>query len=283
MDPSDVFTVTSQEKKFSFTNEVYVVNGTHVVKFCKGDEEGFAREAIMYQKLHGKLPVPTLVTFDDSKKKVPTLYMIYEYVPGETLYAVWPILSDVERESMVEQLCALIRKLASCKLDLSSPNWHDYWYEKLITRLEKATSLLTPEEIKKIGTYIEEHHHTLREAKLVPVHPDLHFDNVIVKDKKIVCLLDFERIRMASLDFNLDCLRRTQRNPETYAESDDVPKEQYSKVMEWTKKYAPELFDFPDVDHRLHLYAVAGDLSMLQKFPKSESMRRRLWSSIHNE
>jgi hypothetical protein len=111
---------------------------------------------------------------------------------------------------------------------------------------------------------------------------DPHFDNFIVKNKKIVAMLDFERTDVFSIDYVLDLVHRMVTEPKKYAsESAEslIKPEDYANLMELYKEYYPELFIFKKMDTRIALYAITSDLRERVEFG-SEVSRRRLIEAV---
>lgn len=269
-----------------FTNSVYAVDEKYIVKFCgnPSNTKPFTLEAELYKKFRGRLPVPQPLAFDATSSVVPEAYMIYPMIDGENLYNVWHVYSHETRESIIKQLCGMLRYITNTDttrlgllLDTAS-NWKDV----IIGRIRRSTAICTEAgtlaklQARKIERYCEEHGNCLNEQKMALVYWDAHFDNILVKDGAIAGLLDFERCEIASIDFMLDVVKRMVEFPKKYmseyaeqfANGDD-----YIKLFQWYRKYYPELFEFAELKRRLDFYSLAHDLEDLVSWPTVRQLK----------
>lgn len=117
------------------------------------------------------------------------------------------------------------------------------------------------------------------------VYWDIHFDNILLKNKKIAGLLDFEGVDIMSIDYVLSHVRRLQNYPEIYVSEDfekKIKKEDYSHLLKWFKEFYPELFRFKNLNRRLDLYDLEYDLKLLLDYPNSKKVKERLNRLIVN-
>lgn len=280
---------TIKKIEVGFTNEVYSINDKFIIKLCQNttNETPFKREATLYNYFQEKLPVPQLITFDDSKSIYPKNYMIYPKIQGENLYNVWHTLSDELRRNLVKQLCELLKAISNTPvgnlpavLDLEPmSNWHDFILGKInkyLSIVEKAGTF-TKSEADKVKAFVQEHSSSLNQQQVTLVYWDAHFDNILFKDDNIVGLLDFERTELASIDFMLDVAKRMVDEPKKYmsksAEKYAKDKD-YSKLLDQYKEFYPELFEFDQLGIRLDLYAIAHNLEDLENWPHVKSLKQ---------
>ncbi len=220
--------------------------------------------------------------------------MIYFKIQGDNLYSKWHLINNSERKNIIKQLCTILKtinkspyKKFTKKFKLTTPiNWHN----KILSQIQKSlkkikdNKLITPEFIQAIKNFVHTHHKTLTEQKIALVYWDAHFDNIIVKNNKIVGILDFERIELASIDFGLDIIKRMTDYPKKYMSEESekfAKKEDYSKLLLWFKKFYPELFKFKNLDKRLDLYAIEHDLNTLLDWPNSKKVKHMLAKTIN--
>lgn len=80
-------------------------------------------------------------------------------------------------------------------------------------------------------------------------------------------------------DYVLDVWQRMLIHPFTYASEADHglthPKD-YTKILFWLHKYAPELFSHPMVKQRVALYGMAYELGILKSYPMADWPIERL-------
>lgn len=272
-----------QKVAVGFTNDIYSVDDRYILKVCKdsSNEERFANEAALYTFFKNQLPVPKVIVYDKSRKHAQTPYMIYEKIVGDNLYNVWHTYTDEQRRSIVEQLSGLLRTISRTNLDELPSDISltriESWKQHILTKIENhiqnllAVGTISTKQAEQIRSYVETNSTALNEQKLALVYWDAHFDNVLVRDSKIVGLIDFERTEIASIDFVLDIVKRMVDQPKKYMSEyaeQFAESENYTKLLEWFEEYYPELFAFDDISARLNLYAIEHDLSDLEGWPE---------------
>ncbi len=285
-----------QKIKIGFTNEVYSVNDKFILKVCadKNNEKNFAREKFFYDFFRGKIPVPKIRVYDNSKKIYHRLFMIYPLIQGDNLYARWHRLSNPERKNIIRQLVRILKIInqAPCakfikKFRLNPKvNWRDQIIRQINNSLVKIKKrkLLSSALIKTIKDFADGNHHVLAEQKIALVYWDAHFDNIIIRNKRIVGILDFERTVLSSLDFVLDVVKRMTEYPKKYmaaAQEKFARKKDYARLPDWFKEFYPGLFKFKNLDRRLALYALAHDLDTLLDWPKSREVKHMIAKTVH--
>ncbi|MEK6858045.1 MAG: phosphotransferase, partial [Nanoarchaeota archaeon] len=241
----------------------------------------------------GKIPVPKIIVYDNTKKKFSKVFVIYHKIKGDNLYAKWHLLSNAERKNIVKQLCKILKKINNSsygnfvkKFKLkSSINWHDKILSQIRSHLKNIESkkILSTEFIQKIKSFVETHHQVLNEQKIALVHWDVHFDNILIKNNQIVGLIDFERTELASIDFTLDVIKRMVEYPKKYMSKKFekfAKKKEYSKLLNWFKEFYPELFQFKNLDKRLDLYSIEHDLATLLGWPNSKATKKMIAKTV---
>ncbi len=256
-----------QKIEIGFTNKVYVVNNKFILKVCedKENEKNFEKEVFFYNLFKEKIPVPKIEVYDNSKKILDRFFMIYPKIRGDNLYSKWHLLSDSKRKNIIKQLCNILRVINNTsyhkftktfRLD-SSVNWHDRIINKIKNSLQRIEQkkIIPKEFIQSIKDFVKENHHTLREQEIALVYWDAHFDNILIKNHKIIGILDFERTELASIDFTLDIIKRMVDYPKKYMSKEFekfAKKEDYAQLLVWFREFYPELFDFKDLDKSIH-------------------------------
>ncbi len=281
--------------EIGFTNKVYSINNTYILKVCEDveNEEKFLREEYFYSEFNGKLPVPKIVVFDDTKKIYDKLYVIYHKIQGDNLYSKWHLMTGEDRKEIIRQLCGFLKFINETPIDSfvnkfnlpSTINWREKIVLKINESLKKIEErkLLQPELIRHIKDFVSSNQHFLDEQKIALVYWDTHFDNILVKDNKIVGILDFERTELASIDFVLDIVNKMMEFPKKYmseAFEQYAKKEDYVQLSSWFKEFYPELFAFKDLEKRFALYALENDLGILLDWPNSEELKSVITKTI---
>ena len=109
------------------------------------------------------------------------------------------------------------------------------------------------------------------------------YNSYIIKDKKIVGILDFERTDWSSIDYNLDVINRMVKEPHKYVseESDKYIKDKdYADLLTWFKEFYPELFKFKNLEKRLDIYTLSDCLGLLPDWSRSEGLKNIISSII---
>lgn len=284
--------VSSVEKvEIGFTNKIYSVNNKFILKVCEDEtnELNFEKEAYFYKFFEGKISVPKVIIYDNSKKKYCESFMVYHKIKGENLYSKWHLLNNKRRKEIIKQLCQILKKINNSsykgfvkKFKLkNSINWHDKIIKQINNHLKnsKKRKLLPTELINKIKDFVDTHHKVLKKQKITLVYWDVHFDNILIENNKITGLLDFERTELASIDFTLDVVKRMVEYPKKYmAEKFEklAKKKDYAQLLDWFKEFYPELFAFENLNKRLDLYAIEHDLATLLDYPNSKATKKMI-------
>ena len=254
-----------------FTNTVYCINDNFILKVCTKTENecNFQKEFFFLNLYKDKIPVPKIIHYDNTKKIYHKNYLLYFKVHGDNLYSKWHLMSDTDRKKIIKQLCEILKTINNTPYEHfieyfklhSSINWENEIDFKITNLLQDIESqkLLSNEFIKKIRDYVKENKYVLADQKTVLVYWDAHFDNILIKDNKIIAILDFERTDLASIDFVLDIVKRMSEHPNHYISrkyAKYAKKEDYKNLLKRYKKFYPELFEFNNLDIRLDLYLI---------------------------
>ncbi len=170
----------------------------------------------------------------------------------------------------------------------TSISWHDKIIKSINNSLSKIKreKLASEEFIEKIKEFVKKNNKTLDEQRIALVYWDAHFDNILVKDDKIVGILDFERTELASIDFTLDIIKRMVEYPKKYMSKESekfARKRDYANLLKWFKEFYPELFRFKSINTRLDLYSMEHSLKDLIYWPNcSEEIKREIEKVISN-
>ncbi len=281
--------------EIGFTNKVYLVNDVFILKVCEDEsnEQKFEIEVFFYNFFKDKIPVPEISVFDKSKSIYGKFFMIYPKIEGDNLYSKWHLLSNEQRKIIIKQLCEILKVINKSPYDKFlqkfDVNFSDNWHDKILNQIQNSLAkiekkkLLSLEFIKVIKKFVDDNHHVLKEQKLTLVYWDVHFDNILVQDTKIVGILDFERTEVSSMDFVLDIVKRVVEYPKKYMSEKFekfAKKEDYAHLLDWFQEFYPELFEFENLDKRLDLYAVEHDLDTLIWYPNSKEVKQMIAKTV---
>ena len=279
-----------------FSNDVYDIDDQYILKSSKtleDDEIDLRKEIYLCKLLKDVVPAPTIVHADASRTALDRVFIIYKKIHGDNLLVRWHEYTNEERKSIIKQICGFIRAIAAQPHDefvslfgLRVPtDWEQFIVSRITETIEKvkAEQSLPPDLETAIRTYVSKHSGVLTESKLALLYVDPHFDNFIVRDAQIVGMLDFESSNVRSIDWVLHLVQRMQNEPAKYvseAMEESIVPEHYTHLMEWYREFYPELFDFPDMDTRLRLYAIKHNLTDLVGWPHVESLRQNLRKAV---
>lgn len=283
---SSLFGVNPKTEKINvgFTNTLYSINDLYIVKICTdiNNEEEFKKEIDFYNTNKNNNLIPKLYYSNIDKRVVPYFYEIMEKIKGVSLYNVWHIFSEKEREDVIRQLCDAMKQIHSNTGE--SYNWIDRLKNRFILLYNQAKeqNIISEEEIKILDQTYSCFDKYLQSNEFVLVHNDLHFDNIFYNDGKIK-IIDFERSMYAPRDFELDILYRMIRKPWKFAseETEDYTNvSQYSNIMTYIEKYYPELVNIPNLYERLGIYDMIYFLAQYIEHPEYKDLKDDILSAV---
>lgn len=261
-----------------FTNTIYNVNDLFIVKICSdyGNEDDFLKEINFYKSNEGNILIPKLYISNISKDEVPYMYEIIEKIDGVSLYNVWHLLEDSEREDVIKKLCVSMKEIHSNVGE--SYDWVEYFSKQFVELNNKAKdlSIFSLDEQLKLDYVYSRMSYYLSSTEFVLIHNDLHFDNIFYNNGELK-IIDFERSMYAPLDFELDILYRMVRMPWKFAseETEEFTKEEdYKNIMSYLDKYYPEILSIPNLYERLAIYDVVYFLEQLVKHPELDELKK---------
>lgn len=271
---------TIQKIEVGFSNSVYSIDDRYILKVKAPEEndDAMAKDIYLCHLFTGKLPVPKIIHEGDH-------FFIYKKIQGENLYNVWHKYSNEQRLRIIQQICEFLKIMNQTDpsefagkfgIDLKE-SWKNKVQRDLGAALHKVK--LSEKIADRVRSYIDQNLAVLNQEKMALTYWDLHFDNFLVLEGKIVGMLDFERSIYASIDYVLVLVRRMMNNPKKYASEHAeqfVEKADYENLMEWYKEFYPELFNFEYLEKRLDLYLLEQLLIDLYWYPEAEALKSEL-------
>ena len=120
---------------------------------------------------------------------------------------------------------------------------------------------------------------SLNTTKYCICHSDLHFDNILVDENDNISILDYDRLRISSIDYELDALFTMVNSPDLilHIEKKAIPPNAFECAIPLVLKNYPELFDFPNLQKRCQ----SMQLSII--YPFLNSIRKRyknIWKGL---
>ncbi len=248
-----------------FTNTIYQVED-YIVRICtkKENEKRFENEIDFYQN-NKSSNIPKLYIADKTKKLIPYDYEVLEKIEGPTLYEVWYKLTEEERKEIILRLISLLQSLHSKKVE--EYDFNKFIKDKIRILIKECniTDELYDELLLLCDIYFKEN-------KFGQIHGDLHFDNIIYQDRKLI-LLDFEYSMAAPIDYDYRILNRYKKVPWRWASSktDMLTTEcDYQDLMQIIIENDKELKKVSYLKERLSIYEVIDLLQVYKNTHKEE-------------
>lgn len=256
----------------SNSNDAWLIGNT-VLRVCwRGDRARFIREAHLVAALPPHIPHATLIDFGSFEDLTWTLH---ERIAGEVLSNVWLDMPPRTLRSIIAQfsshLAALHEWSPPAEVDLlltehakvvphgieaivdadliSLPIPRVLDLADAAKELEYVDPLVVAGVIERINELADVDPFTTSWSHVI--HGDLVFVNMIVADGQIKAILDFEWVRKGPRDLELVSLVRMLEDVRAQHGRPIPP------VLRWIQEDYPMLFDAPDLDRRLWLYALA--------------------------
>lgn len=259
-------TLRKHESDFGFSNSVYFVDETYVVKIpCdKTKSERLKKEIAFYKNTQLDF-VPKYIA---SGEMDGIDYLVIEKIDGNNLFHIWHSLGEDEQIDAIKQIAEILNKLHSIKGDFLDEkyiqtNWLEKWQKSFdvnIKLLENygidATSLKKFRE-EKVDKLFAKNKNGL-------VFNDAHFDNFILKDGKVYAI-DFDRVLYCPVDYELVVLKEMLEKPQTFTNPFDrknVRTEDYNFIYGLLKQYCPDMFASKYVEERVAVYRLMLSLSL---------------------
>ena len=241
-----------QKIDIGFSNDVYSVDDKYILKIGRSPkyEEFNKKDIYICNLFESQMPTPQILYSDESKKLIDNVFFIYPKIQGDNLYDKWHLFDNNERKQIVEQICSILKKINKTpygdfakKFSIdTNVDWKTNMISRIKDLVEKTRSAksLDTNTANAIYSFIEKHKDVLQEQKLALTYWDLHFDNLLVSNDKIVGILDFERMEVSSIDYTLVLVSRMIKNPKKYASKNAeqfIEKEDYSELLDWYKSF----------------------------------------------
>lgn len=255
-----------------FNNDIFNVDDKYIIKVCANitKECEFNVEANFYKENSNYKYIPKLYRYDYTKNAVPFVYEIIEKVPGKSLYYYWYKMSEKQREITIKNLVNVLKNIhkeKKVKFDWLSDFKNDLikYYEIVKSRFNIQEQILISNTINSIDKFFQNN-------KIVLIHNDLHFDNII-KNEKSLFLIDFNDAKYAPFDYDLRLLFMYKDAPWKWAniEMDPFQKpEDYKNIVVYLKKYYNELNSVDYIMERMTIYKLENDLNLFTRFNTKE-------------
>lgn len=94
----------------------------------------------------------------------------------------------------------------------------------------------------------------------------MNFDNVMIDDDNNITIIDYDRLRISSLDYELNIFNIMSKTPDLVANDklkERVKKEDYSNMLSMIQENYSEMFKFQNLNERLNIYSLKHYLGLL--------------------
>lgn len=250
-----------------FTNTIYLVDN-YILRICtdNSNESRFVNEINFYKENSDNNGIPKLFLSDTTKNIVPYYYEVIEKVNGKTLYEIWPKLSNDEKIGVVKQIINIIRPF---HLRKEEPyDFEGQLIAELLVLKEKCN--LDDSLFNDLTSICSEY---FKENRFGLIHGDLHFDNFIF-DGENVRLLDFERSKVAPIDYDFRLFSRYDSEPYLWASAQTdmlTVESDYSDLIDMFLDNYPELNEIPNIRERIEFYSI---LELLDNYKNTRNSDR---------
>ena len=239
-----------------------------VIKFFEGRKEKYySNELLIYNRLDSEYRSSLIDAGEINSIK----YIVVTRTKGNTLYSIWGNLNSEEREKCVKQIANILKEITK----IEPAKVIDFRTE--LTQLYQnamASVELSSDFSRRIRAFFSENiRYVSQYEKGYLSYIDVHFDNFLYYDGKIKAI-DFEALKIAPLDYQIDRWYRMSRHPHIYANKADrlkIKTEDFADIVLLMKKYYKEAFSSKKQTERLHLYSLIYNLNVMKKHHFEES------------
>jgi hypothetical protein len=248
-------------------NRVFLSENFVIKLFEEKDNEEYENELIIYQNIK-KDYVAKLI---DTNKFDCYKYLLISRLKAKSLYSIWHTLDYRARENVVKQIAEILKAInfINVRNPISFKKFLKEEYYNWYSRLQVSIELK-----EKINNSFEQNIKYINDNELVYiVFFDNHFDNFLYDGEKVYAI-DFEDIKIGSLDYQLDIWNRMSKYPKLFANEEDeknINAKDYSNLTQLIRKYYPEMFAISNLEERLRLYSLTYDVKILVKYSLNEN------------
>lgn len=286
--------VQSIEKiTYGYTNKIYSINGRYILKICinERNRKNFKRASIFCQKYHESINCPKVLY---SCLNTNNPWQIEEQVEGENLFFKWNRLNKDEKEDVMRKICKELKKIHEIpvidvfKSDFKPEDWKHKFKKDIFKKIDslKNKGINFANLYEKIKEYITQNLEVLDETDFRVCHTDMHFDNIMIDDNNNIKILDYDRLRISSIDYELNIFNIMSKTPELVANEKikkQVKKEDYSELLSMIQKNYPEMFKFRYLNKRLNIYALKHYLGLLETVKEKDIVINALMEIVNKK
>lgn len=140
-------------------------------------------------------------------------YFITSYIDGQDVKTERECLSEDELYDLGIEAGKILKKMHTLNAPKDTKSWYDYAvnkHERYIEAYKKCGVTIDGDE--KVLAFIEENKHLLKDRPNQFQHDDFHLENLIVQNKKLAGVIDFEKFDWGDPYHDFVKLAMFQRN-----------------------------------------------------------------------
>lgn len=268
-----------RKSSVSYLSDVWLTE-KYAIKIYGRNRDGFEKEVWYYYNAAPNY-APAMIDCGED-------YIILERIYGNSIHRSWHKLTDEAREEYAKQIAEIITDITSRSFDDAGHLFPipDLWEKHIKNRIMLlCTELDAQNKIPhglslSVREFTEEYWQILEKHEYGLCYSDLRYDNLLADSNGKVWLLDYETLCAAPKDFILDTFYRMSTSPLWDKNEENVQKG--ATLMELLRKYAPDLFDYPDMDKRIALYSLVYELDLLRYYPNDSLAIKNIRDAIES-
>jgi len=200
----------AQIKRFEkgMINDVFLLNNKYVIKINTGHPKlpKLKKEKELYKLLKkNNIPVPKVYSYDSSKSIIDYSYIIMEKIEGNSLNDIWDSMKKDVKLEQLSQMGEVLARIHSITFDnfgeefskgkfKGQKTYKEFikqYTNSLANELEKS-NVLNRNKINSIKDYFQKSKAFNINPKASLLHGNFNYDNILVKNKKIKGIVDWE-------------------------------------------------------------------------------------------
>ena len=261
-----------EQNTYGYTNRIYSINGKYILKICVNERniENFKRASKFCQKYQESINCPKILY---SSLDTDNIWQIEEQAQGENLFFKWSKLNQEEKRDIIRKVCIELRKVHEIPVkdvfekEFEPEDWKKKFEKDILKKIDSLENkgMNFTDLYEKIKEYVAQNLDSLDETNYGVCHTDMHFDNIMIDDNNIT-ILDYDRLRISSIDYELNIFNIMSKTPELVVNNElkeKVKKEDYDNILSMIQENYPELFKFNHLNERLNIYALKHYLGLL--------------------
>lgn len=194
--------------KKGMINDVFLIDNEYVIKINTGHPNlpKLKKEKDLYDLLQkNKIPVPKIYAYNASRSIIKYNYLIMQYVQGNSLSDLWSSMKMNEKLEEVYKIGETLAKIHSITFrnfgeefsngNFKGPKSYKEFIKKYTDNLSielRKYKVIDEDKINSIKNYYQKNKIFDINPKASLIHGNFIYDNMIVKDREIKAIVDWE-------------------------------------------------------------------------------------------